>query len=61
MDNTDRILAVISILGLILFTGVVVVFVRELDLAMVVLICLAMGANDFWRTFKNDANGASGK
>ncbi|MDJ0894669.1 MAG: hypothetical protein QNJ92_05970 [Alphaproteobacteria bacterium] len=56
MDRTDRILAVISILGLMAFTGVVVVFVRELDLAMVVLLCLAMGANDFWRTFKNGAN-----
>ncbi len=61
MDKTDRILAIISILGLILFTGVVVVFVRELDLAMVVLLCMAMGANDFWRTFKNDADGAGGK
>ena len=61
MDNTDKILAVISIVGLVLFTGVVVVFVRELDLAMVILLCLAMGANDFRRTFRNRANGANSK
>ncbi len=61
MDNTDKILAVISVLGLAAFTGVVVVFVRELDLATVIIICLAIGAYDFWRTFRRTGNGSNGR
>lgn len=53
----DKILAVLSLSALVAFTGVVVGFVRELDLAMVIGICLLIGAHDFWTTFRNQKNG----
>ncbi len=58
MTMTDKVLAALSFLGLIGFTGIVVVFVREIDLAIVVLMCLAMGIYDLWSTFR-DKSGAT--
>ncbi len=56
----DRVLAVLSMAGLIAFTGVVVVFVREPDLTVVVVLCLLMGVYDFWTTLRA-RTGAGGK
>ena len=58
MTMTDKVLAVLSFVGLTIFTGIVVVFVRELDLAVVVLMCIAIGMYDFWTTLraKDNAN-----
>jgi hypothetical protein len=53
MTMTDRIVAAISMLALIAFVAVVVGFVRELDLAIVVILCLAIGVYDFWTSFRN--------
>ena len=54
---TDKVLATLSMAALILFTSVVVVFVRELDLAVVIIICLSIGIYDFWVTLRNKRNG----
>jgi hypothetical protein len=56
----DRILAVLSLAALLGFTLIVVVFVRELDLAVVILICLLIGCHDFWSTFKKQRDRANG-
>ncbi len=58
---TDRLLAIASLAALALFTGVVVVFVKEIDLMLVVLLCLMMGVYDFWTTFRKQAKGGDGK
>ena len=49
---TDRILAALSILLLVGFMSIVVVFVNEPDLWIVVVLVLAMGIYDFWRTLR---------
>ena len=61
MTTTDKVLAILSFAILIAFTGIVVFFVRELDLAVVVLMCLSIGMYDFWTTLraKNNANNNS--
>ena len=61
MTSTDKILATLSLLGLIIFTGIVVVFVRELDLAIVVLMCLGIGVYDFWTTVRDAQNAQNQK
>ena len=50
---TDKILAILSFVGLIAFTAVVIGFVKELDLAVVIIICLLVGIYDFWATFRS--------
>lgn len=49
---TDRLIAIVAMVGLTLFTGVLVVIVKEIDLALVIVICLAMGIYDFWSTLR---------
>ena len=56
----DRILAVLSIVGLIAFMGVVTVFVNEIDLWIVVVLVLLMAAYDFWRTLRSQGDGPPG-
>ena len=51
----DKVLAVLTIVGLIAFTGIVVGFVREPDLFAVVVMCILIAIHDFWTTFR-DAN-----
>jgi|GEM_PF-2077239 hypothetical protein len=51
---TDRILATISLAMLFTFLGVVVVFVREVDLAIVIFLGIGLASYDFWTHFKND-------
>ena len=48
----DRALAIISILALVAFMGIVTWFVNEPDLWIVVLIVLAMASYDFWRDLR---------
>ena len=48
----DKVLAAASILILVAFMSVVTVYVNEPDLWIVVIIVLAMGAYDFWRSFR---------
>lgn len=47
---TDKLLAVISIVGLIAFTLIVTTFVKELDLWLVVIGVLGMAVYDFVQT-----------
>ena len=56
----DKILAVLSLTALLAFTLIVVLYVRELDLAIVILICLLIGCYDFWSTFRDQKNRANG-
>ena len=44
----DKILAAISLLALISFLAIVVVYVREPDLTVVVVVVMAMAVYDFW-------------
>lgn len=48
----DKILATISLLMLIAFMGTVIGFVKEIDLAIVTIIVLAMAIYDFWATLR---------
>lgn len=51
----DKILVLISMIGLFAFCGVVVAFVAEPDLVVVTLLMLALASHDFWITvFKNN-------
>jgi divalent metal cation (Fe/Co/Zn/Cd) transporter len=56
----DKIFAVLSIAALFAFTLIVIIFVRELDLAVVILICLLIGCYDFWSTFRDQKNRTNG-
>ncbi len=44
----DKVLAVISLLALIVFMGIVLVFINEIALWMVVCTVLVMAAYDFY-------------
>ena len=48
--TVDRLLAVFSLTVFIAFLGIIVYFVAEVDLAIVVIIVIAMAAYDFYRT-----------
>ena len=58
----DRVLASISMAALVAFIGIVVVFVKEIDLALIVILCLAIGIHSFWTDLRgknnNNANNA---
>jgi len=45
----DRVFASLAMILLILFLGVVVVFVKEIDLTVVIVLSLIVGIVDFWR------------
>ena len=59
----DKIIATASILGLVVFLMIVTTFVRELDLMIVVLACLAIAIHDFVTSLrgKNGGNGGGAK
>lgn len=44
----DRLIIVIALLAFICFTGLVVVYVREPDLTVVVVLMVAFATHDFW-------------
>ena len=48
--TVDRVLAVFSLAVFVAFLGIIVYFVAEADLAIVVLIVIAMAAYDFYRS-----------
>ncbi len=48
----DRVFAVIGMLGVIAFMGVVTVFVMEPDLWIVTIIVLSIGITYIWRELK---------
>ncbi len=48
----DRIFAVIGMLGVIAFMGVVTVFVMEPDLWIVTIVVLCIGIRYFWRELR---------
>lgn len=61
---TDRLLATLSMAALIAFLGIVVVFVKEIDLGLIVILCLAIGIYDFWtdlRTRNDDGPNGAGR
>lgn len=45
----DKVLAGISIVLFLGFMGIVVVFVKEVDLTIIVVVVLMMAVYDFWR------------
>ena len=49
MTGTDKILAVLSLAAFVVFTGIVVWWVREIDLIIVVVAVVFMAAYDFWK------------
>ena len=46
----DNVIAVLSMLVLAVFAGILVGYVREFDLALIIVLCLTMGMHDFWAT-----------
>ena len=49
---SDEILAALSFAGLAAFLMVVVVYVREIDLSIVIIGVLVLAAYDFWTTLR---------
>jgi len=49
----DKIFAVLSLVLLIGFTGILAVYVNEPDLWVVVVIALLMAGYDFWRSLRS--------
>ena len=47
---TDRIMAVVALLTMITFLGVVAYFVPHLDLIAVIVLVSLLASYDFWRT-----------
>lgn len=46
---TDRLLAAISLLAMIAFLGILVIYVKRIDLGVVVVVVIVMAAYDFFR------------
>ena len=44
----EKLIIVLSMLGLYFFCGIVLYFVAEPELIIVVLVCLGMATYDFW-------------
>jgi uncharacterized protein YqgC (DUF456 family) len=56
----DRALAIVSLAGLAAFLAVVVIYVPDVDLAIVTLLVLALAAYDFFASaFRNKRSGGS--
>ena len=48
--GTDMIIAVAALIGLFVFVGILVWFVREVDLVIVVVIGVVLASYDFFKT-----------
>ena len=48
MTGVDRILALLAFVGFVVFSGIVVWWVREIDLIIVVVLVSVMAGYDFW-------------
>ena len=53
----DKVMAVGSLFGLIIFLGVIVVYVPEVDLTIVMLLVAAFASYDFYRTIFRGGGG----
>ena len=49
MSLTDKIIALMGLLGLIIFNSVILIWVAEPDLIILVSVALSLAAYDFWR------------
>lgn len=56
----DKIFAIVGMLALIGFMGIVTVFVMEPDLWIISILVLAIGIIFFWRDLGTDKNGGGG-
>jgi hypothetical protein len=50
MTLSDKIIAFVALLGLVIFNSVILIWVAEPDLIILVSIALLLAAYDFWRT-----------
>jgi len=57
----DKLLATLSMAGLILFLGIIIWFVREPDLFLVIVIPVAIAIYCVWNSFTEKPNGDNGK
>lgn len=48
--GTDMVIAVAALIGLFVFVGILVWFVREVDLVIVVVIGVVLASYDFFKT-----------
>ncbi len=48
--NTEKIVALAALIGLFVFVGILVWFVREVDLVIVVVIGVVLASYDFFKT-----------
>lgn len=48
MTGVDRILALLAFVGFVAFSGIVIWWVKEIDLIVVVVLVSAMAGYDFW-------------
>ena len=48
--QTEKIVALAALIGFVVFVGVLVWFVREVDLVLVVLIGVVLASYDFFKT-----------
>ena len=53
----DRLLAAIAVLLLIAFLGIVVVFVKEIDLTVVIVLVVAMTIHQIWVELRANTSG----
>lgn len=57
----DKIFVFVSFLAVVAFLGVVVMFVREVDLVIITLVALGISAIFLWQEIKpNNGNGGAG-
>jgi uncharacterized membrane protein len=54
---TDRIIAILALLAFALSISVVPYFVPDLDLIIVIVLCVGFAAYDFWRELSRPKNG----
>jgi len=57
MSLSDKILAFIGLLGLVVFNSVILIWVAEPDLIILVSVALLLAAYDFWRTVFSKSRG----
>ena len=48
MTGVDRLLALLAFVGFVVFSGIVIWWVREIDLIIVVVLVSLMAGYDFW-------------
>lgn len=57
----DKLLAILSMVGLILFLGIIIRFVREPDLFLVIVIPVGIAIYAVINSFREQSNGDNGK